>query len=140
MGYPANPIDDDAIVILLDPDQMILRPFTNNDFSNTVWSFEKNPRSQVTHGNPMGQLYGFGIQWKTKIDMNQIAPSEQLPSPVDKLTSAEAKNFIVGYVRYFSTITDELVCFNRLSLLCRSPSLNVILLCLLKCVNTSRLI
>lgn len=96
LGHPKNPVNEDAIIILLDPDQLIMRPFTNNDFTNTEWKFlDKNeiPRTRIEHGKPMGQLYGFGLQWTTKINMTAIAPN----SPVDKLSSKDAqKGYIVG--------------------------------------------
>jgi hypothetical protein len=96
MGYPDNPIDEDSIVVLMDPDQLILRPFENNDFSNERWIHLKEgeaPRTRIEHGQPMGQLYGFGLQWKTHVNMTHISPNEH--SPVDDLTDKEAMS---GYV------------------------------------------
>jgi hypothetical protein len=96
MGYPVNPVDEDSIVVLMDPDQLILRPFENNDFSNERWVHLKKgqvPRTRIEHGQPMGQLYGFGLQWKTKVNMTHISPNEH--SPVDDLTNKEA---MAGYV------------------------------------------
>ena len=100
MGYPNHPVNDEAIVILMDPDQIILRPFRNNDFSNTNWRFAKQDKARTTiqHGYPMGQLYGFGLQWRNKVKMEDIAPYD-LPSPVDQLTGQQARDgFIAGYV------------------------------------------
>lgn len=62
LGFPDNPTTEDAIVILLDPDQAIVRPFTNNDFSNTIWKEieeGKEPRTRIEHGFPMGQVRYF---------------------------------------------------------------------------------
>jgi peptidyl serine alpha-galactosyltransferase len=96
LGHPNNPVNKDAIVILLDPDQLIMRPFTNNDFTNTDWKFlgkNEKPYTRVEHGKPMGQLYGFGTQWRTKVDMKKLAPD----SPIIKLSSEDArKSYIVG--------------------------------------------
>jgi hypothetical protein len=96
MGHPGNPLDEDAIVVLMDPDQLIMRPFANNDFSNEVWVHLRKgaqPRTRVDHGAPMGQLYGFGLQWREKVNMTHISPNE--PSAVDGLTHQEAKE---GYI------------------------------------------
>jgi hypothetical protein len=96
MGYPNNPIDEDSIVVLMDPDQLIMRPFENNDFSNERWVHLKKgeqPRTRIEHGQPMAQLYGFGLQWKTHVNMTHISPNEH--SPVDDLTNAEAQ---AGYI------------------------------------------
>lgn len=100
LGFPKNPINKDAIVILVDPDQLFLRPFRNNDFTNTNWAFikkGKQPYTKIEHGRPMGQLYGFGLQWRDKVNMTAIAPN----SPADKLTRDEARTgYVVGYVDY----------------------------------------
>lgn len=98
LGFPDNPIDEDSIVVLMDPDQLILRPFRNNDFSNTQWKFvppDQKPRTKIEHGYPMGQLYGFALQWKQKIDMTKVSPNE--PSPVTTMSNEEARaGYIVG--------------------------------------------
>ena len=98
LGFPDDPTDEDSIVILLDPDQLILRPFTNNDFSNTGWKFipkGEEPRTHIEHGKPMGQMYGFGLQWKDKIDMKLVLPNEH--SPIDDMDRDEARaGYIVG--------------------------------------------
>jgi peptidyl serine alpha-galactosyltransferase len=96
LGFPNNPINKDAIVILVDPDQLILRPFRNNDFTNTNWAFipaGTTPYNKVEHGRPMGQLYGFGLQWRDKVNMTAIVPN----SPVAKLSRKQAQaGYIVG--------------------------------------------
>lgn len=105
LGLPNNIAHDDAIVILLDPDQLIMRPFTNNDFSNTEWKFLEQgatPRTRIEHGKPMGQLYGFGLQWREKVNVTAIAPD----SLVDQLSYKEAQaGYIVG-PPYIATVRD----------------------------------
>jgi hypothetical protein len=101
LGFP-NPASstkdhnrDDSIVVLCDPDQIILRPFpANNDFSNTIWSDvpQNEVRTAVAHGNPMGQLYGFDLQW-LRINMTQVLPHE--PTPITNMTRKAAQR---GYV------------------------------------------
>lgn len=99
LGFPNHPRDEDAIVILMDPDQLILRPFRNNDFSNTEWKFipkDEQPRTKVEHGKPMGQMYGFGLQWKDKVDMKLVLPKGET-SPINEMTRDEARaGYIVG--------------------------------------------
>jgi hypothetical protein len=77
LGYPDNhELHEDTIIILLDPDQLILRPFTH-DFTNSTDYF-KIPggyKHKVEHGAPFAQQYGFGLQWKTEVKMDHIAPN-----------------------------------------------------------------
>ena len=106
LGYPNKPVNEDAIVVLLDPDQLIMRPFRDNDFSNTQWKFLKNkePRIRIEHGAPMGQLYGFALQWKDKVTMDHISPNE--PSYVDQMSRDEAHaGYCVG-PPYIATAKD----------------------------------
>jgi hypothetical protein len=99
LGFPHDPVNKDAIVILMDPDQLILRPFTNNDFTNTEWRFLKKgamnaARISIEHGKPMGQLYGFGLQFLDKVNITELAPAG---SPLHTMTRDEAKaGYIVG--------------------------------------------
>lgn len=107
LGFPDNPQNEDAIVILLDPDQAIMRPFKHNDFSNTQWMHvdPENVRTQIMHGAPMGQRYGFALQWKEKVRMSYVAPDMQ-PSPVDSLSRQDASaGYVVG-PPYIATATD----------------------------------
>ena len=103
-----NPPHDDTIVILFDPDQVIMRPFRDNDFSGDTWKFipkGEQPRKFIAHGAPMGQMYGFALQWKTKVTMEHVAAGD-LPSPVDDLTNPQAqRGFIVG-PPYIATARD----------------------------------
>lgn len=161
LGFPKTPENENAIVILVDPDQLILRPFHSNDFSNTDWAFIKKgakPYTSIEHGKPMGQLYGFGLQWKDKVNITAIVPN----SPVDKLTRKEAQaGFIVGppYGRFqnyatsrsFSSHAMYIFCFFchqlPLRVICiqlfrhgqhlLGQSTNSILICLRKCLRTA---
>lgn len=107
LGFPhPSVVDEDSIVILLDPDQLIIRPFTNNNFSNTDWKFlaeGQTPRTKVEHGKPMGQLYGFGLDWKKIIDMTKVTKEH---SPVLDMSDKEAQaGYIVG-PPYIATARD----------------------------------
>ena len=95
-----NP-NDNAIVVLCDPDQIIMRPFTNNQFHNKSEIWMKRTThpilDSVDHGKPMGQLYGFDIQWVTKTNISRYVPKEELPSFVQTMSSAEMhENYAVG--------------------------------------------
>mgnify|MGYP005856126487 CR=1 FL=1 len=106
LGFPDNPDNEDAIVVLMDPDQAIMRPFQNNDFSNTAWMHVKpdHVRTHIMHGAPMGQRYGFSLQWKEKVRMSYVAPN--LSSPVDSLSREDANaGYVVG-PPYIATARD----------------------------------
>lgn len=94
-------IHDDTILILCDPDQIIMRPFTNNYFSNETEIWNKRTThpilNSVTHGKPMGALYGFGDQWLTKTNITRYVPHDELPSVVQSMSTAEIReNYAVG--------------------------------------------
>ena len=102
----SNP-NDDSIILLLDPDQMIIRPFTN-DFSQSfeVWRPTKGKvklPTKVGHGSPFAQQYGFGIQWKRKVNATYVANG---PSRVDTMDMDEAKAFYAVGPPYIATAKD----------------------------------
>jgi hypothetical protein len=67
------PIEDGVVVILIDPDMIILRPFTLNFANDSLnifmkgydWSKETKP-VKIGKGHPTGELYGLGAPWATK--------------------------------------------------------------------------
>jgi len=104
---PESAQHDDTIVLLLDPDQMLVRPFTN-DFSQSteVWRPTKSTlpvRTKVEHGAPFGQQYGFGMQWKTKINATYVAGG---PSRVVNMDMEEAKGHYPLGPPYIATARD----------------------------------
>lgn len=95
LGYPDNHVEhDDTIFILLDPDQILVRPFTN-DFthSSEKWRLDKGYKLKVTNGSPFSQQYGYGIQWKRKVNPQQVF---QGPTPVANMTDQEAMDYYAG--------------------------------------------
>ncbi|KAL7570669.1 hypothetical protein ACA910_014942 [Epithemia clementina (nom. ined.)] len=106
-----NPAHDDTIIILLDPDQIILRPFVRNDFTQDGWKFldsDEVPQTAIRHGAPMGQMYGFSVQWKTKVNTTQLLGplAATVQSPIDDLSMKQAqKSYIVG-PPYIATARD----------------------------------
>lgn len=106
-GFPEAPRNPNAIVVLLDPDQIILSPFTNNNFTNTLWKFiekTEDTRIRIEHGQPMGQLYGFGLQWLDKVRIDYVTGTDN--SPIKSMDRKEAqRGYIVG-PPYISTAVD----------------------------------
>ncbi|KAG7354688.1 hypothetical protein IV203_004044 [Nitzschia inconspicua] len=105
LGYPDNhELHDDSIIVLLDPDQILLRPFTR-DFSNSseYWRLQDVYRGKtvldrphishkVEHGSPFSQQYGYGIQWLTKVRPEYVF-QDRLPTPVSNMTRKEATDY-----------------------------------------------
>jgi hypothetical protein len=111
LGYPDNhKVHDDTIIILLDPDQIILRPFTN-DFSNSteVWRLDKGHKLKVEHGAPFAQQYEFGLQWKTRVKMDRIAPDSPVVTMKNRMAlqyyTAMGPPYIATARNMFSIVT-----------------------------------
>lgn len=95
LGYPGNHEEhDDTVIILLDPDQILMRPFTN-DFSNSTekWRLKKGYKLKVKHGSPFAQQYGYGIQWKRKVNAKNVFQGD---TPIVDLEDKEAWDFYNG--------------------------------------------
>jgi hypothetical protein len=97
----------DDIVILIDPDMILMRPITK-DFSDARETLISENRRQhllsteVKHGVPFGQTYGLGTQWK-KFDLDEIAGKD---SPAKKVTNEEGKLYYPVGPPYIGTVTD----------------------------------
>jgi hypothetical protein len=80
LGFPTNTEHDDTIFIILDPDQLVIRPFVQ-DYADEAefWHPANNNKpishAAVTRGHPMGQLYGFGAGWMPDVNMSAIFPN-----------------------------------------------------------------
>ena len=109
LGFPDSPENEDAIIILMDPDQMLLRPFTNDFTGSTeVWRSTGKSRvplgDKVKHGSPFAQRYGYNLQWKTKVNMTHVAGGK--PSRIDGMDMEEAiAHYAVG-PPYIATAKD----------------------------------
>lgn len=100
---------DDLIIVLCDPDQIILRPFTN-DFSKNPETWRKRTAlpywEKVTHGQPFAAHYGFHNQWYGLTNITQIARPEELPSPIETMDrNLINENYSVG-PPYIATARD----------------------------------
>jgi peptidyl serine alpha-galactosyltransferase len=93
MNMPSSIIETtmykNAMFIILDPDQILLRPFTSKDFSNTnknwyspqpvvtKWkNLNRQEKDQISNpyylrdGNPISQVYSMGTEWINYINQN----------------------------------------------------------------------
>ena len=98
--------NEDAVVILIDPDMVLLRPITG-DFSNdreTVVGKRAavNRKFKVEHGSPFAQTYGLGAQWR-KFNLDEIAGSD---SPAKKVTQQEGGTYYPVGPPYIATVRD----------------------------------
>jgi len=100
----------DVIVILCDPDFLLLRPITD-DFSNereTIVSprrkriFDEKKQKVVTHGNPYAQTYGLGVQWRS-FHLDEIAGAD---SPAKEVDQRNGQLFYPAGPPYIGTAAD----------------------------------
>ena len=85
LGFPAHADDEDAVVILLDPDMIPLRPITRH-FDNATDRWKGESIDQVTHGQPVAQQYLLAPQWR-KWNLTEIVGHD---SPALSITRQEA--------------------------------------------------
>ena len=114
--------DDDSIVIVLDPDMMLLRPITEDFTSKNYvagWTDSANTRKHssegndlvdyqhdvVTHGRPHAQRYGYGDGWLTAIQghMEEIVGPD---SPALKVGIEDARDYYPAGPPYVATGKD----------------------------------
>jgi len=93
----AAPKEKDAIIALLDPDFLFLRPLTYKVKKDTVLFSptitEADLIDEVTEGHPVAQHYGIGSHW-TKFKVPYIAGAE---SPATKVSISDAyRDYSVG--------------------------------------------
>lgn len=103
MGVDENGkiLNEDAICILIDPDQILLRPLTE-DFSDPAHVFRADMgKRTVQHGHPFSQEYGYGADWK-----KHAVPISEKDSPARKLTNREAADYYPAGPPYMATGRD----------------------------------
>lgn len=102
-----EPLDTDVIVILIDPDMILLRPIRADytDESQTITQ-EKDivayPR-RVQHGHPIAQKYGLGTQWQ-RFGLSTITGTDSSPA-MSVSQSDGAKHYPAG-PPYIATALD----------------------------------
>ena len=97
---------EDGVVILIDPDMILLRPITG-DFSNDSETkvgrrASVNRKFKVEHGSPFAQTYGLGAQWR-KFNLDEIAGAD---SPAKKVTQQEGGTYYPVGPPYIATVRD----------------------------------
>ena len=109
---PSQPYRHDTIIILMDPDEVFLRPITGHfTSSDTIFrgglkggintNTEKDNQSFVVrHGKPLSQEFGFGISW---LEYANVAGDN---SPATKVTSKEAMSSYAVGPPYIATALD----------------------------------
>jgi len=104
LEHAEEKVTDDDIVILLDPDQVLTRPITN-DFSNLTENLliGDNPKTKVEHGSPFAQKYGYGTKW-TEFDLETITNSKDTPARA--VNHNDAANHYPSGPPYLATVKD----------------------------------
>lgn len=75
----------------MDPDQIIKRPFAN-EFEMETEDWKNEPESlRVNHGSPFAQVYGFGLRWKTQIDLAYVF--QNASTPITNMTKGELDGY-----------------------------------------------
>jgi hypothetical protein len=111
------PFRHDTIIILLDPDQMLMKPITGT-FQSSDTIFRGGPKDKgfnvdtertykdnetsfvVRHGHPLSQEFGFGDSW---LEYAKVAGEG---SPATKVTSTEARRSYAAGPPYIATALD----------------------------------
>ena len=92
-GYPENNAHDDDLIVLMDPDMFLLRPFTN-DFGDFL------PQSQeirrVSHGHMFGQPFGYGTAWYSEAKDNLTHLLQEETSPILDLKGDDLQYYHAG--------------------------------------------
>jgi|AntRauTorckE5430_2_1112549.scaffolds.fasta_scaffold03231_3 hypothetical protein len=97
---------EDDVVILIDPDMVLLRPITG-DFSNDrdVVLGKRNAENRklkVEQGQPFAQKYGMGTQWRT-FNLKEIAGPD---SPAIKVDQRDGGTYYPAGPPYIGTVRD----------------------------------
>ena len=96
LGYDATKKEHrDAIIMILDPDMILLRPLTY-DFTESNVIIHKSKRGpprvrKVAHGSPWASLYGFGDGPFRSVDLKHVF-ANHTDSPALRVTKEEQSN------------------------------------------------
>ncbi|KAL7528568.1 hypothetical protein ACHAXR_002511 [Thalassiosira sp. AJA248-18] len=101
--------DKDAIIMILDPDMILLRPLTY-DFTDSNVLIHHSKRGppkirKVMHGQPWASLYGFGDGPFRSVDLKHVF-ANHTDSPALKVTREEQGNNYPGGPPYMATGRD----------------------------------
>lgn len=112
LGYPERAAEhDDDIIMILDPDMMLLRPLTHTFYDHPSRIWKKNnirkPKMEVTHGWPMGSMYGFGNSWKNSVNrFGNLTYVVGEKSPALKVSNTESEELYPVGPPYLATSRD----------------------------------
>jgi len=105
-------IHEDDIIILLDPDMVLLTPITLNmttqELSNLQMSQAPNTKQNdnstisLIHGKPIAQIYGLGEKW-TSFNLTAITGPD---SPAMSVSQNDARKFYPAGPPYIATAKD----------------------------------
>lgn len=104
-----QPFRHDTIIILLDPDEMLMRPITQYfHSSDTIFrgggrpKYTENESSLfvVRHGHPLSQEFGFGASW---LEFAKVAGED---SPAGRVSKKEATSHYAAGPPYIGTALD----------------------------------
>ena len=106
-----NNTHDQDVIILLDPDQILLRPLTD-DYSNVDmrWTADLGFHKRVQQGIVFAQQYGYRSDWLTDVNVahvlqNETSSDEYSPSALWNIPSGLAVRFAAG-PPYLATAKD----------------------------------
>ena len=95
MGFPDNHAKyDDAIFMILDPDMLLFKPFTNNFAGMKLWKGVADNTTRVEHGRPFAAKYGFNYNW-AKHNISYVAGPDS-PALRVKGTSEATDSYAIG--------------------------------------------
>jgi len=112
LGYPGGASEhDDDIIMLLDPDMMLLRPLTHTfyDYPSEIWwnNDFREIKWEVTHGWPMASIYAFGNSWQTSVNkFGNMTYVVGEGSPALKVSRKEAEQLYPAGPPYLATARD----------------------------------
>jgi hypothetical protein len=110
-GNGASSQYEDDIIMILDPDMMLLRPLTHTfyDYPSRIWKknkFREN-RLEVSHGWPMASTYGFGSSWQTSVNkLGNLTYVVGEDSPALKVSQEEGAALYPAGPPYLATARD----------------------------------
>jgi peptidyl serine alpha-galactosyltransferase len=97
LKYSEKPdLYDDTVFVLLDPDQIILRPFVRDYTDQKELWHTPDGFTKVARGQTMAQAYDMGAEWRTMINMTHILGSDA-PSSARTWTDQDIlDHFMIG--------------------------------------------
>lgn len=108
LNYSQSKLNQDAIIMILDPDMILLRPLTY-DFTHSNVIIHKSQRGtpetkMVMHGQPWASLYAFG-DGPFRVDMDYVF-ANQTDSPALRTTKDQINHNYPGGPPYMATGKD----------------------------------